>query len=148
MSVRERVKPQVNGARTYLNPIYNHSFPDPYVLKFRGEYFAYCTGFARDGRVFGVLHSRDLVNWTELAGAMPPVESCGPLYWAPEVTYHNGRFYLYYSTGNEILMELRVAVSDRADSDFEDVGKTLTLQDFAIDAHVFGDDDGIWYVFY
>jgi GH43 family beta-xylosidase len=135
-------------AGMYLNPVYPHSFPDPFVLKFRGEYFAYCTGFWRDGKVFGVLRSRDLVNWQETGGAMQPLANDAPFYWAPEVTYHNGRFYLYYSVGNETLMELRVAVSDRPDGGFVDSGHKLTTEDFAIDAHLFEDADGARYLFY
>ncbi|HLM00028.1 MAG TPA: family 43 glycosylhydrolase, partial [Pyrinomonadaceae bacterium] len=64
------------------------------------------------------------------------------------VTYHNGKFYLYYSVGNETLMELRVAVSDRPDGGFVDSGHRLTTEDFAIDAHVFEDTDGALYLFY
>jgi len=133
---------------TYLNPVYPRSFPDPFVLKFRGEYFAYCTDFWRDGRVFGVLRSRDLVNWTEIGGALQRLDNDSPFYWAPEVTYANGKFYLYYSVGNETLMELRVAVSDRPDGGFIDSGTRLSTEDFAIDAHVFIDDDGQKYLFY
>lgn len=132
----------------YLNPVYSKSFPDPFVLKIGGDYYAYCTGFALDGKVFGVLHSHDLVTWTELGGAMEALENSPPYYWAPEVTYDNGKFYLYYSVGNEILMELRVAVSDRPDGGFVDSGCRLTKEDFAIDAHVFTDDDGTRYMFY
>ena len=133
---------------TYLNPVYPRSFPDPYILKYRGEYFAYCTDFWHDGKVFGVLHSRDLVNWTEIGGAMNPLATGAPFYWAPEVTYDNGKFYLYYSVGNEALMEIRLAVSDRPDGGFEDCGKRLTTEDFAIDAHVFADTNGERYLFY
>lgn len=133
---------------TYLNPVYQKSFPDPFVIKFRGEYYAYCTDFWHDGRVFGVLKSRDLINWTEIGGAMLPLKHNPPFYWAPEVTYSNGKFYLYYSVGNETLMEIRVAVSDKPDRDFIDSGKRLTFQDFAIDAHVFIDEDRQKYLFY
>ena len=133
----------------YLNPVFPRPFPDPFVLKFRNEYFAYCTDFWRDGRVFGVLHSRDLVNWTaNPSGAMQRLDTDAPFYWAPEVTYRNGKFYLYYSVGNETLMEIRVAVSDRPDGGFVDSGHCLTSEDFAIDAHVFFDDDGQKYLFY
>ena len=135
-------------SETYLNPVYPHSFPDPFIIKFRGEYYAYCTDFAPDGKVFGVLRSRDLVNWQALGGAMQPLETGAPFYWAPEVTYHNGKFYLYYSVGNETLMELRVAVSDRPDGGFVDSGHKLTTEEFAIDAHVFEDTDGARYLFY
>lgn len=135
-------------ASKYCNPVFPQSFPDPFVLKFRGEYFAYCTGDWTDGRVFGVLHSRNLVDWTEIGGAMTRLDSNAPFYWAPEVTYSNGKFYLYYSVGNEALMELRVAVSERPDGGFVDAGVKLTNQDFAIDAHVFTDDSGEKYLFY
>ena len=133
---------------TFTNPVYPHSFPDPFVLKFRGEYFAYCTGDAPDGNIFGILRSSDLVDWTPVGSAMEPLGSRPPYYWAPEVTYDNGKFYLYYSAGNEILMEIRVAVSDRPDGGFVDAGVRLTHEEFAIDAHVFIDDDGARYLFY
>jgi GH43 family beta-xylosidase len=135
-------------SEVYKNPVYPHSFPDPFVLKFRGEYYAYCTDIWRDGRVFGVLHSRDLVNWTEIGGAMQKLDNDSPFYWAAEVIYWNGKFYMYYSVGNETLMELRVAVSDRPDGNFVDAGVKLTTEDFAIDAHVFTDTDGTKYLFY
>lgn len=141
-------EPKILQERRYVNPVYARSFPDPYILKFRGEYYAYCTGFWHDGQVFGILHSRDLVNWREIGGAMHALDSDAPFYWAPEVTYSNGKFYIYYSVGNEVLMHLRVAVSDRPDGGFVDAGVRLTEQDFAIDAHVFTDDDGIRYMFY
>jgi len=135
-------------SETYLNPVYSRSFPDPFILKFRGEYFAYCTDFWRDGKVFGVLRSRDLVNWTEIGGAMKRLETNAPFYWAPEVIYADGKFYLYYSVGNETLMEIRVAVSDSPDGGFVDSGRRLTTEEFAIDAHVFTDTDGDRYFFY
>jgi GH43 family beta-xylosidase len=138
-----------NGAQaTYQNPVYPRSFPDPFVLKFRDQYFAYCTDFAEDGSVFGVLRSPDLVHWEPLGGAMTPLDPSPPFYWAPEVNYDNGKFYLYYSVGPETTMEIRVAVSDRPDGGFVDSGHTLTKEDFAIDAHVFVDDDGTKYLFY
>ena len=109
-------------------------FSRSFRLKFRGEYFAYSTGFDSDGKVFSVLHSRDLVTWSAAGGAMDPLPDNPPFYWAPEVTCLNGKFYLYYSVGNEILMEIRVAVSDNPAGGFIDSGSRLTFQDFAIDA--------------
>ncbi len=133
---------------SYLNPVYSRNFPDPSVLKYCGEYWAYCTGFWHDNRCFGILHSRDLVHWRELAGAMEPLPDGWPEYWAPEVTYDNGRFYMYYSVGNEEHMQIRVAVAEDPAGPFIDSGRRLTQEDFAIDAHVFVDDDGTRYLFY
>src|ERR1035437_6101523 len=142
------VQPINNRADTFLNPVYPHSFPDPFVLKYNGRYFAYCTGFSDDGRVFGILRSSDLVNWEKVGSAMTPLDPSPPFYWAPEVTYADGKFYLYYSVGNETLMELRVAVSAEPDGGFVDAGMRLTNEEFAIDAHVFVDTDGKRYMFY
>ena len=133
---------------TYTNPVYDHLFPDPFVLKWCGTYWAYCTGFDADGRVFSVLHSRDLVQWQKLGGAMLPLAEGHPHYWAPEVSYDNGTFYMYYSVGNEATMHIRVATATHPAGPFVDSGRQLTHEDFAIDAHVFVDDDGTRYLFY
>lgn len=132
----------------YLNPVYPSSFPDPFVLKHRGQYFGYCTGDGPDGRVFRIIKSEDLVSWETVGGAMEPIKEAPPFYWAPEVTYDNGKFYLYYSAGNETLMHLRVAVSERPDGGFLDLGRVLTSAEFAIDPHVFIDSDGSRFMFY
>jgi GH43 family beta-xylosidase len=133
---------------TYLNPVYPHSCPDPFALKFCGAYYVYCTGHAPDGRAIPVITSTDLVHWRPLGGslAMPALD--WPEYWAPEVCYYNGRFYMYYSLGNEDHMHLRVAVAAHPAGPFVDSGRQLTSEQFAIDAHVFADDDGARYLFY
>jgi hypothetical protein len=79
---------------------------------------------------------------------MDPLPGDATCYWAPEVTYDNGQFLLYYSVGNEERMRIRVAVADHPAGPFLDSGHTLTTEDFAIDAHVFEDDDGTRYLFY
>jgi GH43 family beta-xylosidase len=133
---------------TYINPVYPHPFPDPFVLKHRGEYWGYCTGLQRDGRAFGMIHSRDLVQWEERPGALEPLAGEHPCYWAPEVAFLEDRFYLYYSVGNEERMEIRVAVADHPAGPFVDSGRRLTSEPFAIDAHVFTDEDGSRWLFY
>lgn len=133
---------------TYQNPVFARDFPDPFVLKFRGEYWAYCTGFQPDGRVFGILRSRDLAQWQEMGGAMAPLPGDHSCYWAPEVSYDNGRFYLYYSVGDEATMHLRVATATDPAGPFTDAGVRLTREPFAIDAHVFTARDGRRYLFY
>jgi arabinan endo-1,5-alpha-L-arabinosidase len=98
--------------------------------------------------VFGVLHSRDLINWREAGAAMEPLPGDATCYWAPEAVYYNGQFLLYYSVGNEERMQIRVAVADHPAGPFRDSGRSLTSEDFAIDPHVFEDDDGTRYLFY
>jgi GH43 family beta-xylosidase len=132
----------------YTNPVYSRTCPDPYILKYRGQYWCYYTGLAADGRAFGILYSPDLLNWIELGGAMDPLPGDHSCYWAPEVVYDNGSFYMYYSVGNETQMEIRVAVAKSPGGLFVDSGKRLTSEQFAIDAHVFTDEDGQRYLFY
>jgi GH43 family beta-xylosidase len=135
-------------AASYTNPVHPHSFPDPFVLKHQGEYWGYCTGLWHDGRAFGVMRSGDLVHWEPLAGAMEPLPGGHTCYWAPEVAYEAGSFYLYYSVGNEERMEIRVAVADHPAGPFTDAGRRLTAEPFAIDAHVFVDRHGERWLFY
>jgi GH43 family beta-xylosidase len=138
--------------RTYRNPVTGIPSADPFVLKHAGEYWAYVTGEWQDGRCFGILHSKDLVNWEARAGALaplqPPAGEQYTCYWAPEVSYDNGIFYLYYSVGDEEHMHIRAATSTEPDGPFIDSGHRLTSEQFAIDAHVFTDADGDRYLFY
>ncbi len=112
----------------YRNPVWPGYFADPFVLRVGGEYFAYGTGSdagngrQADGRVFPVLHSRDLVQWTHLGGALEPLGStASTAYWAPEVAECDGRFFMYYAAD----MWLRVAVADQPSGPFRDGGRDL-----------------------
>ena len=143
----------VQSADCYVNPVYPRNFPDPFVLRFNGIYYAYGTDVAGDGRAFPMLSSRDLVHWTEHGGAVPLLDLPGAeLYWAPEVAYHEGKFYLYYATGREANPDhhLRVAVAEHPLGPWLDAGVNLTPDEiFAIDAHPYRDPrDGQWYLYY
>lgn len=136
---------------TYQNPVFNHYMADPYVLLHEGHYYAYGTAPAgTDGLVFPVLHSANLVRWERASWALVPPEG-GAEFWAPEVVYSNGLFYMYYSArgidGQD--HRLRVATSARPTGPFVDSGRVLMPDDpFTIDAHPFRDVDGQWYLFY
>jgi beta-xylosidase len=143
--------------KTYTNPVYKGSMPDPFVLLHQGVYYAFgTTGNERksDGRIFTLLRSNDLVNWQELGGALTePTADRDYQFWAPEVAYEGGTFYLYYAMGGkeEEKFELRVATSQRPEGPYKDAGpKLLDCENnrFTIDAHPFKDTDGRWYMFY
>jgi beta-xylosidase len=143
--------------RTYTNPVYTGSMPDPGLLQHDGVYYAFgTTGDERkvDGRIFTVLRSTDLVDWTELGGALtPPSDDRGFQYWAPEAAFDGGRFYLYFAMGGKEpeKFAIRVATSERPEGPYTDTGTPLVDCEnnrFTIDAHPFRDDDGQWYLFY
>ena len=136
--------------KTYSNPVYPEIMADPFVLRHEGRYYAY--GTAPDGpggARFPVLVSNDLVDWHRAGYAlMTP----GPEhFWAPEVAHGEGKFWLYYSSGDSEgkRHRLRVAVSDNPVGPFADRGVLLVPdQPFSIDAHPFRDQDGQWYLYY
>lgn len=141
------------ASRTYTNPVYPRDFPDPFVLRFGGRYFAYATGLAEDGRCFPLLSSVDLVHWTPHGGALPRPDLPGvDAFWAPEVTCSEGTFYLYYAAGREAEPDhhLRLATAPAPLGPWSDAGLNLTPHErFAIDAHPFRDPrDGQRYLFY
>jgi len=138
----------------YQNPVWDGYMADPFVIAHNGEYFAYGTGpHPADGRVFTVLRSPDLVNWSMCGGALqPPNGDVDAAYWAPEVACRHGRFYMYYSMADsgDMSHRLRVAVADHPCGPFVDQGKQLLPEaGFTIDAHPFRDPkDGRWYLFF
>ena len=73
---------------------------DPVMIKEGNTYYLFCTGFG-----ISVFSSTDMKNWKKEKPvfATPPqwaVETI-PGYrghtWAPDISYHNGKYYLYYS---------------------------------------------------
>jgi GH43 family beta-xylosidase len=156
---------------SYTNPVYKGYFADPFVWEYQGVYYAIGTGPAeakgemeeiadatqanstKELRVFPLLRSFDFLNWDFVGNALQrPDPALGDNFWAPEVAYSEGTFYLYYSVGHEDKdHQLRVASSTDPLGPYQDVGETLVDPKscpFAIDPHPFRDDDGQWYLFY
>jgi GH43 family beta-xylosidase len=138
---------------TYTNPVYDRNFPDPFVLRFNGRYYAYGTGPAGDGRFYPVLSSTDLVHWEEHGGAIEPLDIPGAEeYWAPEDAYADGVFHLYHAVGRTESPDhhLRLATAPHPLGPWTNRDVDLTPQElFAIDASPFQDPaDGQWYLFY
>lgn len=132
---------------SYENPLWSGYLADPFVLEVDGEYYAYGTGLAPDGRQFPILHSRDFVHWEFANGALAPLEDPKLKdYWAPEVAERDGKFYLYYAGD----MKMRVAVADCPTGPFRDSGKLMFPElPFSIDGHAFRDpQSGQWYFYF
>lgn len=125
----------------FCSPLYN---PDPYVIKYRGEYYCYATG----DKSVPVLKSADLCTWIHLGSALREA-GCWS-FWAPCVVYDNGLFYMYYSSmkKNEVDNHqhlLKLAVSENPEGPF--VYKKTFFSYFSIDPHVVRDKDS-WKMFY
>jgi beta-xylosidase len=156
-------------ASEYTNPVYPAYFADPFMWRHEDTYYAVGTGVLEarseaghgggaltvDGRpgVFAILRSADMLSWSPVGAALVALHpDFGDAYWAPEIAFAGGRFYLYYSVGRgDKAHHLRVATANVPEGPYEDRGVRLTdpfTTPFAIDASPFQDDDGQWYLFW
>lgn len=119
---------------TYQNPILNEDFPDPTIIRAAdGWYYAYGTQTKRPGRVvvnMQVARSRDLVRWELLADALPHKPRWARAtqkLWAPHVSEHAGRYYMYYSAlpDDDDGYCLAVATAGHPAGPFTDIGQPL-----------------------
>lgn len=128
----------------YANPVFDADFPDPTVVRAPdGQYYAYATqsvvpradGAGRDTVNMQLLRSADLVHWARLGDALPvrpPWASRTRNFWAPHVSTHAGRWYLYYSAQPDTALRdttqglcLAVATASRPEGPFTDIGRPL-----------------------
>lgn len=118
----------------YRNPVLDADFPDPTIIRAAdGWYYAYGTQTKLfGGRIVNlqVARSRDLVRWDYLGEGLPEKPAWARTtqeIWAPHVTEHRGRYYLYYSAEPDHGpgLCLAVAVAEAPAGPFVDVGRPL-----------------------
>ena len=133
----------------YTNPVRDSNgdmvrVADPFVYRHGGVY--YLIGTTRQHNGFACYTSPDLVHWT-FAGAAytkPDGHYGTGSFWAPEVKYYNGKFYLTYSAYNPANRKLlsSLAVSDRPEGPYKDLyAPWFDFGYSAIDCHLFVDRD-------
>ncbi len=124
--------------RADLKPAINADFPDPALLRAKDGYtYVYATQGEVDGRMHNiqVARSRDLAHWQRLPDALPIKPAWATQtqdFWAPHVSAHGGRYYLYYSAKPDAALRdaaqglcLAVAVAARPTGPFTDTGTPL-----------------------
>lgn len=116
---------------------------DPFILLHEGTYYAYGT---HNPHGIEFYTSTDLKKWHYGGIALHKRDSYGKKwFWAPEVYYLNGRFYMYYTAEQRIC----VATSDSPAGPFKQSEKCpMTDEGHTIDNTLFIDDDGTPYLFY
>jgi len=123
-------------------------FGDPFIMLWKGTYYAYGT-LSPDG--IAVYASDDLLTWSVPSGvrnglALNKADVWGDRwFWAPEVYYINGKFYMYYSADEHIC----VATSVSPLGPFtQEVRKPMIANEKCIDNSLFLDDTGKPYLFF
>lgn len=143
----------------YAKKIFNGG--DPFILKHKDMYYIYCTtdnelpAFTDEYPFFEtykngmdgieVYTSADLIHWENKGYCLKKEASVGEHgFWAPEVSYYNGRFYMIYSVDER----LAIAAADTPMGPFEKHTPSYLMDKRAIDGHLFFDDDGKIYLYY
>lgn len=88
----------------YVNPVIPGFFPDPSVVKVGDDYYCVNSTFEYFPGII-ISHSKDLVHWKQIGHVFKKTEDLdlssfwdGMGIWAPDISYHNGEFYVFYCT--------------------------------------------------
>jgi xylan 1,4-beta-xylosidase len=131
----------------YENPVIAGDFPDPSVIRVGADYWATATS-GEWAPEFPILHSRDLVNW-ETVGAVFTKRPAWTVsnFWAPEISEHLGRFYVYYSArkkGGPLCVA--VAAAAKPSGPYTDYGPLVCQEIGSIDAMAVTDEQNERYL--
>ena len=127
----------------YSNPVLPGDYPDPSIVRVGSDYWATATT-SQWAPIFPILHSRDLVNWTQ-SGAVfdtPPSWSAGS-YWAPEISHDGSRFFVYYTARKKDgPLCVAVATALKATGPYTDHGPLVCQDAGSIDGAPIRDENG------
>ena len=86
--------------QSYQNPVLPGFHPDPSVVRVGEDYYLVNSSFTYFPAI-PIHHSRDLVHWELIGHAIvSPTDArlerlaSGRGYWAPDISYHDGKFYI------------------------------------------------------
>lgn len=118
-------------------------YPDPSVVKIGDTYWASATT-SNWMPAYPILKSKDLVNWKTVGNVFNKLPAWADYYfWAPEITYENGKVYMYYSAhkkgGN---LCVGVASADKPEGPYKDHGPLICQAVGSIDAFPMRDENG------
>lgn len=137
----------------YRNPIRTGCFPDPSVVRVGEDYYMVNSSFIYFPCI-PVSHSRDLVHWEIIGYAVTNREWAeldglegGRGYWAPDISYHDGRFYIVatyrLNDGGPILRRQMVVSAEKPEGPYT---KPVFIDEDGIDPSLFWEDDGRCYM--
>ncbi|KOS06090.1 ABC transporter substrate-binding protein [Flavobacterium akiainvivens] len=136
---------------------------DPVMIQQNGTYYLFCTGHG-----ISVFSSKDMKTWTKQKPVFdaPPAwgKTVAPDFkdhiWAPDVSFHNGQYYLYYSVSSFAKNTSAIGVAtnktlDPASKDFKWTDHGIVVQSVpnrdlwnAIDPNLVIDEKGTpWLTF-
>ena len=122
-------------------------YPDPSVIKIGNEYWASATT-SNWMPAYPLLKSKDLINWKTVSHVFMKLPDWADYYfWAPELSYDNGKVYVYYAAhkkgGN---LCVGVASADKPEGPYTDHGPLICQEVGSIDAFPMRDENGKLYL--
>lgn len=129
---------------------------DPFILPYEGKYYMYGTGnpYVEDidmGRQFWCYVSEDMENWSEpmLCFDAPDDFWAEYNFWAPEVHFYRGKFYMLASfCGENQMRATQALVAERPEGPYQVVGDTLTPKDWmSLDGTLYVENETPYLVF-
>lgn len=138
---------------TYHNPIRTGFFPDPSIVRVGEDYYMVNSTFIFFPCI-PVSHSRDLVNWRVIGHAIEKPEWAhveglegGRGWWAPDISYCNGRFYITATLRmNDVGRVRRRQMVVTAEKPEGPYSEPVFFDEDGIDPSLFHDDDGRHYM--
>ena len=137
----------------YRNPIRSGMYPDPSICRVGEDYYMVNSTFVYFPCI-PVSHSRDLVHWEVIGHAITRSEWAnleglegGRGYWAPDISYAEGRFYicatLRLNDGGEVCRRQMVVTAQRPEGPYSE---PVFFEEDGIDPSLFHDTDGRHYM--
>lgn len=134
-------KPSRGPVNTYRNPVIAGDFADPSVIRVGDTYYAAGTS-SEWGPAYPIYTSKNLVDWQYLGPVFNEIpEWTMGSYWAPELFYHKGTYYCYYTARRKSDKQSYIGVASTKDlkKGFTDHGLIIEWTSEAIDAYVVED---------
>ncbi len=136
-----------DSSKVRENPVIPGDFADPSVIRVSNIYYAAGTS-SEWAPHFPIFQSTDLLHWKQTGYAFSKTPSwTSASFWAPELFYHNGLYYLYYVARKKSdgISCIGVATSKDPAEGFTDHGILLEFGKEAIDPFII-EDNGKLYI--
>ena len=150
---------QTNGSDMYTNPLVTPVAADPSLIRAPdGTFYLYATqdDWGEGNHYLPIFRSSDLVQWEYVKDAFtqpPGWKEGGGFLWAPDISYHDGAYYLYYAASlwGDPAPCIGLATAPHPEGPWKDLGRPVFCsQDIgvgnSIDPFVLYENGGRWLV--